>query len=119
MYKRDVGLYLTDIDEAIAAIEEYTAGLDFQGFAADRKTYSATLREFIVIGEAIANIPDPIKEQAPAIEWRLIKDFRNFIVHEYFGVDARIVWDAATQELTILKDKIAKLRNLLQNNSSE
>lgn len=113
MYKRDVRLYLADIDEAIAAIEEYTTGLGFQGFAGDRKTYSATLREFIVIGEAIANIPDPIKEQAPAIEWRLIKDFRNFIVHEYFGVDARIVWDAVTKELPLLKTEMARLRSLI------
>lgn len=35
MYKRDVRLYLADIDEAIAAIEEYTAGLDYETFAGD------------------------------------------------------------------------------------
>jgi len=109
MYKRDVRLYLADIDEAIAAIEEYTAGLDYETFAGDRKTYSATLREFIVIGEAIANIPDEIKIAVPTIEWRLIKDFRNFIVHEYFGVDARIVWDAVRQELPLLKIEVDRL----------
>ncbi len=113
MYKRDVQLYLADIDEAIAAIEEYTVGLDYGAFAGDRKTYSATLREFIVIGEAIANIPDHIKDKAPSIEWRLIKDFRNFIVHEYFGVDARIVWDAVQKELSILKAEVARLRKVL------
>lgn len=109
MYKRDVRLYLADIDEAIAAIEDYTAGLDYETFAGDRKTYSATLREFIVIGEAIANIPDEIKKAVPTIEWRLIKDFRNFIVHEYFGVDARIVWDAVRQELPLLKIEVDRL----------
>lgn len=109
MYKRDVRLYLADIDEAIAAIEEYTAGLDYETFAGDRKTYSATLREFIVIGEAIANIPDEVKKAVPTIEWRLIKDFRNFIVHEYFGVDARIVWDAVRQELPLLKIEVDRL----------
>ncbi len=113
MYKRDVQLYLADIDEAIAAIEEYTVGLDYGAFAMDRKTYAATQREFIVIGEAIANIPDHIKDKAPSIEWRLIKDFRNFIVHEYFGVDARIVWDAVQKELSILKAEVARLRKVL------
>ncbi len=110
MYKRDVRLYLDDIDEAIAAIQEYTLNIDYAAFACDRKTYSATLREFIVIGEAIANIPDQVKEKAPSIEWRLIKDFRNFIVHEYFGIDARIVWDAVRLELPILKAEIDRLR---------
>mgnify|MGYP000884188582 CR=1 FL=1 len=73
MYKRDVRLYLADIDEAIA------------------------------------NIPDEIKKAVPTIEWRLIKDFRNFIVHEYFGVDARIVWDAVRQELPLLKIEVDRL----------
>ena len=94
MFRRDIQLYLDDIEESIAAIEEFTANLEFDLFASDRKTYSATLREFIVIGEAISNIPDKVKNRAPSIEGRLIKDFRNFIVHEYFGIDARIVWDA-------------------------
>jgi uncharacterized protein with HEPN domain len=49
MYRRDVRLYLADIEESIAAIEEFTDGLDYEFFAKDRKTYSATLREFIVI----------------------------------------------------------------------
>lgn len=65
--------------------------------------------EFIVIDEAIANIPDEIKKAVTTIEWRLIKDFRNFIVHEYFGVDARIVWDAVRQELPLLKIEVDRL----------
>jgi uncharacterized protein with HEPN domain len=36
----------------------------------------------------------------------LIKDFRNFIVHEYFGVDPEIVWDAVIKELPVLKKEM-------------
>ncbi len=113
MYKRDIRLYIDDIKESIAAIEDFTAGLDYESFAADRKTYSATIREFIVIGEAISNIPDGVKSRVPSIEWRLIKDFRNFIVHEYFGIDSRIVWDAVRLELPVLKEEVDRLRQSL------
>ena len=113
MYKRDIRLYLADIEESIAAIEDFTAGLEYESFAADRKTYSATLREFIIIGEAIANIPDEVKNRVPSIEWRLIKDFRNFIVHEYFGVDSKIVWDAVRKELPLLRPEVERLRQAL------
>jgi len=113
MFKRDIQLYLDDIEESISAIEEFTANIDFHFFSNDRKTYSATLREFIVIGEAISNIPDEVKNRVPSIEWRLIKDFRNFIVHEYFGIDARIVWDAVRLELPVLKEEIGRLRQSL------
>ena len=110
MFERDVTLYLDDILESICAIEEFTRGIDFDYFCTDRKTYSATLREFIVIGEAIAHIPEPVKAAFPSIQWRLIKDFRNFIVHEYFGVDQRIVWDAVRLELPQLRAEMARLR---------
>jgi len=40
----------------------------------------------------------------------MIKDFRNFIIHEYFGVDAQIVWDLTTQELPQLKIKILEIK---------
>lgn len=36
----------------------------------------------------------------------IVKDFRNFIVHEYFGVDPRVVWDLTTLELV---DNVMKL----------
>ncbi len=113
MYRRDIALYLTDIEESIAAIEEFTDGVSYEFFAADRKTYSATLREFIVIGEAIAHLPGDVKGRVPSIEWRQIKDFRNFIIHEYFGIDSRIVWDAVRYELPELKREIVRLHQTL------
>jgi uncharacterized protein with HEPN domain len=113
MFKRGLRLYVEDIIDSIKAIEAFTKGLDYRDFADDRKTYSATLREFTVIGEAISNIPDEIKESFPDIEWRLIKDFRNFLVHEYFGIDSEIVWDAVTKELPLLKSKFSRLKSIL------
>jgi uncharacterized protein with HEPN domain len=110
MFKRDIKLFIADIDDSIKAIEEFTNDIGYEYFVGDRKTYSATLREFIVIGEAIAHIPDDVKERFPDIEWRLIKDFRNFIIHEYFGVDPEIVWDAVRKELPLLKSAVASLR---------
>jgi uncharacterized protein with HEPN domain len=113
MSERDLLLYVDDCIEAIEAIESYTCDIDFAGFVADRKTYSATLREFIVIGEAVSRIPEEIKNRHPDTAWRLIKDFRNFIVHEYFGIDAEIVWAAVTQELCGLKQEMTALREYL------
>lgn len=112
MSERDPALFIADIIESIDAIEDFVAGCDYESFFNDRKTYSATLREFIVIGEAIANLPDELKNQFPEIGWRLIKDFRNFIVHEYFGIDSSIVWDAVKLELPELKMLMQKLKNI-------
>ncbi len=98
-------LYLVDIVESIAAIADYTTGLDFDSFRHDRKTYSATLRELQIIGEAIGKISKETKAKDKTINWRDIKAFRNKITHEYFGVDHEIVRDIVVNELPQLKTK--------------
>ena len=107
MYKRQ-----DDALEAIDAIESYIDTLSFNHFIEDRKTYSATIREYIVIGEAIAHAIEELEEKIPDFPWRIIKDFRNVIVHEYFGVDAEMVWDISTNELSTLKEKLTEFKKL-------
>ena len=113
MSKRDTKLYIEDILESINAIEEYTQDLSFENFINDRKTYSATIREYIIIGEAISKIINLLEDEFADFSWRMIKDFRNFIVHEYFGVDSKIVWDLTKFELHDLKDKILQYQDKL------
>jgi len=109
MFNRDKRLYIEDILDSAEAIKEFTKDLNFEDFRSDRKTYSATIREYIVIGEAISALIDTLEEEVPTYPWRMVKDFRNFIVHEYFGVDAQIVWDLTTQELDELVRHIKKI----------
>ena len=110
MSKRDTLLYIQDILDAAEAIQSYVTEMDFETFKSDRKTYSATIREYIIIGEAISKLIVLLESQFPEYPWRMIKDFRNFIVHEYFGVDTQIVWDLTTQELDQLITYIRKLQ---------
>jgi len=109
MSERETKLYLTDILEAIEAAEEYVAGIDFEKFVSDRKTYGATIRELEIIGEASAQLPDDFKVSHPAIPWRLMKDFRNVLSHHYFGVNFEIVWDIVQHKLPELKVQVDKI----------
>lgn len=109
MSKRDSQLYINDILESIEAINQFVNGMSYEEFYKDRKTYSATIREFTVIGEAISKIIDLLQKKHPSYPWRILKDFRNFIVHEYFGVNPQIIYDAATQELDELKKLVESL----------
>ena len=106
---RDKKLYIEDILDSANAIKIFVKDLDFESFKNDRKTYSAVLREFAVIGEAVSKIIDDLQEKFPNYPWRMIKDFRNFIIHEYFGVDPRIVWDIIELELDEMINHIKKI----------
>ena len=109
MSDRNQKLYLADIVESIAAIESFVAGMDLKTFAGDRKTFSATVRELEIIGEAVRNISDDLKARYPDILWQEIRAFRNMITHEYFGIDVKIVWDVVQHELGTLKQQVKKI----------
>jgi len=110
MSRREIELYLHDILESILAIEDYVRDINFEGFIEDRKTYSATIREFEIIGEAVNQIiNEEIIKRHENISWRDIKDFRNLLIHEYFGVDFEIVWNAIFEDLPPLKTVVKSI----------
>lgn len=115
MSERDCRLYLTDILDSGRAIQSYVANLDFENFRGDRMRCSAVIREFEIIGEAVGKLPVELAARHPDVPWREIKDFRNLLIHEYFGIDLRIVWNAIHQELPVLLKAVASLLDSLSN----
>jgi uncharacterized protein with HEPN domain len=111
--QRDERLFLDDIIDSIQAIESFVEGMTREDLKKDRKSFSATIRELEIIGEAVTNISDEIKQIYPHVLWQEIKSFRNRIVHEYFGIDIRIVWDVIKNELPILKMQISQIQQEL------
>jgi uncharacterized protein with HEPN domain len=95
--------------DSIDAIFDYTKDIDFENFKQDRKTYQAVIKEFEIIGEAAKKIPNQITSKYQEIEWRDMSDFRNMLIHEYFGVDLQIVWNTVIDDLPQLKIYIEKI----------
>ena len=79
--------------DAISKINQFTHSLsDPDSFFHDIKTFDAVMMNFIVIGEMVNRISEKFKDTNPQIEWNRIKGFRNFVAHDYFGIDAEEVW---------------------------
>jgi uncharacterized protein with HEPN domain len=83
-------------------ISDILAAMTYEGFVADRKTVDAVIRNFIIIGEAAVHIPDEICLAHPGIPWPDMRAMRNFVVHEYFGMSDKIVWDTIHVDLSPL-----------------
>jgi len=108
--KKDNLLFLNHILVAIDDIEEFIKDTtSVESFIIDKKTQGAILRSFQVIGEAANNLDENFIESNPDIEWEKVIGMRNFIIHEYFGVDLNIVWDTIKEDLPTFKENIKKL----------
>jgi uncharacterized protein with HEPN domain len=114
MSKRDAGLLLADIREAMAKIARYVAGMSQESFFADEKTIDAVARNVGMIGEAANQVPADFKARPPAVLWKQMAGMRNRIVHDYAGVDLAIVSEVATKSLRQLDRAIAGLEEILR-----
>ncbi len=113
MSKRDFRLFIEDIKASCEAIFEYVEGLEYETFVYDRKTCSAVIREFEVIGEAVKHLPNEITGAYSQIAWRDIVDFRNMLIHEYFGVDFEIIFNTIQNDLPLLYEAIQSIEKEL------
>ncbi len=103
MSKRDPEILLEDILSALEKIRRYTSGMTREGFLADERTMDAVVRNLEIVGEAVRQLPEPFREAHPEIPWWQIAGMRNRIVHDYFGVDAEIVWQVVSASVPELE----------------
>ncbi len=106
---RDVTQYLRDMVEAADAAARFVAGMDFDAFAADKKTVYAVVRALEIIGEAAKNIPRSLRAQHATVPWRDITGMRDKLTHEYFGVNPRRVFDTVRFDLPPLRKAVESM----------
>jgi len=106
---RNFKVYFEDILDAILSIEKYVGDFGFEEFRENKLVRDAVIRNLEIIGEAVKNIPDEIKEKHSEIEWREIVGLRDILIHRYFDVNVRILWDIVKNKLPNLKKKVSKI----------
>jgi uncharacterized protein with HEPN domain len=100
---RELGDYIADILTAAREVAEFTEGMDYEAFRADKKTVNAVIRSLEVMGEAAKRIPEDVRAQYPDIPWKRIAGMRDKLIHEYAGVDLEVVWTVLNEELPPMK----------------
>ncbi|MEW9125058.1 MAG: DUF86 domain-containing protein [Thermotaleaceae bacterium] len=102
---RDDKTYLIHILECITNIEDYTK----QGkeeFMYSRLIQDAAIRNLEIIGEATKKITPDLRNSYPLVPWREMAGLRDILIHDYFGVDLKIVWNVIEKELSGIKEEI-------------
>ena len=105
--------YLGHIVEAIARATSYVQPLQgIEAFRQNPLVQDGVVRNIEIIGEATTQInrmaPDFIA-QHPELPWRKMRNMRNVVIHTYFNVDLKILWQTVTEDLPKLKQQVDHL----------
>ena len=94
---KELEIFLRDILESIELIEKRMNGITYDNFIGN------------IIGEAVRNLPKEFRQKHPNIDWQSPADMRSVLIHGYFGIDLKVVWDTISNNLPPFKKQIKNL----------
>ena len=107
--ERDYRDSLVDIINAIQDIEQFVQDLNYNTFSKNKEKLFAVVYSLQVIGEAVKNIPDSIKTRYHTVSWRKIAGMRDRLIHGYFTIDVKRVWQTIKRDLPPLQRSMSKI----------
>ena len=107
--RRDDRSYLLDMLVAARDAMAFAKGLSYDEFATDRRSQLAILKSVEIVGEAASRLSAETKERHPDIPWREIAGMRNRLVHAYFDIDLRLVWETVDSDVPVLVAQLEPL----------
>ena len=90
---KDDQIYLKHVLEAILKIEKYVENISEDQFMNKEVIQDACIRQIMMIGEAVKQISDELKNLNKDVYWKQIAGMRDKLIHDYLGVDLEAVWE--------------------------
>ena len=105
---KDERLYLSNIQECIERIEEYTKGSK-EEFMQTKMIQDAVIRNFEIIGEAAKRLSPELRSKYSDVPWQQIAGLRDVLIHDYLKVNLNSVWQIIEQNLSDLKRQVTAI----------
>jgi uncharacterized protein with HEPN domain len=112
--KKNDSVYLSHILNSIGRIEEYTESMGKDDFLSSNLVQDGTIRQIEIIGEATKNLSKDLCDKYPLIPWSDIAGMRDRLIHHYFGVDLKAVWNTVKVDIPALKNEILVILDVLE-----
>lgn len=98
---------LQDMLEAIGKIESKISTQD--AFAADEMLQVWIVYHLQILGEAASKLTPALHAQYPELPWKQIVGMRNILIHDYVGIDQKLVWAVVERDLSLLKQQLTAM----------
>ncbi len=101
--------WLVDMLQAAREAVEFANGLSFAEFEQNRMVQLAILKAMEIVGEAASHVGTDAREAYSEIPWPEIVGMRNRLVHGYFNVNLKRVWETVQQDIPKLISQLERL----------
>ena len=91
--------YLADMVTEARRVLDFASDLTYSEFAQDQMRCYAILKALEIVGEAASKISHETKSTYSHIPWPEIIGLRNRLVHFYFGIDPRLIWNVIQEDV--------------------
>ncbi len=113
MSEKDDSAFIEHVLESIGAIEKFSKNISKNELISNRMKQSAIVREIEIIGEAVKNISENLKNKYKEVEWKNIVGTRDKMIHHYFGVDVSIILEIIKNDIPKLKRQMSEIKKEL------
>ena len=101
--------YVLDMLLAARKVLEFTEEVHWERFSRDELVQNAVMRQIQIIGEGARSVSSEYQSEHPDVPWPAIIGMRNRLVHEYFRILPRRVWDVVEKDVPRLIEVLGPL----------
>ena len=112
-------IFIQYILESTNAVMNFSKNISKDELISNRFKRNAIVREIEIIGEAVKNISEDLKNKHKEVEWKEIVGTRDKMIHHYFGVDVNIILNIIKKDIPILERQMKKIMDELKQNNNQ
>ena len=97
---------LEHIVEAITNILDFADGKTKEELEADKLRYYGIVKNIEIIGEAAYKLTHAFCREHPETPWEFIMKMRHVLVHDYYQISSKEVWNVIKEDLKPLREQV-------------
>ena len=102
---KDVGR-LKHILDAINTLMEHKDRYTFEEVEADPILFYGFVKHVEIIGEAVYMLTKEFRAEHPEVDWDIIEGMRHVLVHGYYQIRPKQLWNTIEYDIPVLKPYI-------------